>query len=131
MKSLPKETVTRHMASSRQYLENAVGLLRNNEPHKAGEMLWGAISQALHAVAASRGIPLTTHKSLRHFVSSLVRERSDQDLATTFRAAESLHSDFYEVELEVEDVGALTEPIRRAVANLMSLIPQELRSASA
>ncbi len=36
-----------------------------------------------------------------------------------------LHSNFYEVELEPVDIGAVVEPIRNTVAKLLALIPEE------
>lgn len=75
-----REVMRRHLEHSRQYLENGLALLQKGEAGKAGELLWGSVTQAVHAVAASRGVALTNHRSLRYFVNQLARELRDPEV---------------------------------------------------
>lgn len=121
-----QETVTRYVTGALHYMENALVLLQRREASKAGEMFWGGVATALQAVAASRGTQLANHRSLRFFAGQLAKELRDPSLNEGFRLAESLHSKFYEVDLEPTDVAGVVEPIRRTVARLLALIPREL-----
>lgn len=120
--------VYRYVASSHHYLENALVHLQANEASKAGEFLWGAIAESLHALAASRNINLRTHKQLRQFVGALSKELQDNTISLGFKIAEALHSNYYEAEYEVEDVEWDVDPIRQAIDRTLILIPPELMS---
>jgi hypothetical protein len=120
-----RESVEKHFLSSRHYLENALVMLNDQEAAKASEFLWGSLAQALQAVAASRNIHLSSHRSLRWFVSNLARELNDRALLDGFWRAQALHSNFHEVDLTVEDVAGVVDPIRTAVSRLLALIPNE------
>ncbi len=126
MTTAPQETVKKYISASRHYLENALLMLNNQEAAKASELLWGSLAQALQAVAASRNIHLSNHRSLRWFVSTLARELNDRALLDGFRQAEALHSNFHEVDLSVEDVAGTVDPIRTTVSRVLALIPSEL-----
>ena len=120
-----REAVRRHASQATQYLENGLAFLQQGEAGKAGELLWGSVAEAVHALAASRGTALRTHRSLRNFASAVAREIEDRSLAEGYRLAEGLHSNFYEVELDPEDIQKTVEPVRNAVGKLLSLIPPE------
>lgn len=119
------ESLRRYVLNSRQYLENALLFLQKGEAGKAGELLWGSVAEALQAVAASRGVRLANHRSLRYFAGAIAKELGDAALAQGFRDADRLHSNFYEVELEPADVAGVLEPIRTTVGKLFALIPEE------
>lgn len=121
-----RENVEKHVFASLHYLENALVMLNDQEAAKASEFLWGGVAQALHAVAASRNVHLSNHRSLRWFVSTLARELNDRTLLDGFRQAEALHSNFHEVDLAVEDVAVVADPIRESVSRLLALVPSEL-----
>ena len=69
--------------------------MAKDEPGKAGELLWGSVSQAVHAVDASRGSVIAGHRSLLNFVGNLGKEIDDQFFANNFESAKSLHNNFY------------------------------------
>ena len=126
MTSQPEEDIKRYVANAVNYLENALVALQNAEAGKAGELLWGSVAEALQAVAASKGSRLANHRSLRYFATTLAKELQDPSLAEGFRLADGLHSNFYEVELEPQDVEVVVEPLRRTVLKLLALIPTEI-----
>lgn len=119
------ETLQRYIIHSRQYLENALVALQVGEAGKAGELLWGSVSEALHAVAASRNRPLRTHRELKNFAIQLAREMNDQAIEKDFVVAESLHHNFYDVQQEPIDIAIVVPTVQELVRKLLSLIPPE------
>ncbi|MBI4302871.1 MAG: PaREP1 family protein [Chloroflexi bacterium] len=121
-----RQTVRKYVLASRHYLENGLLMLNSRDAGKASELLWGSVAEALQAVAVSRGTRLANHRSLHWFVGQLGKELNDRSIIDGFFLAEHLHSNFHEVELTVEDVAAVVEPIRNTIAKLFDLIPKEL-----
>ena len=115
-----------HAMHSRQYLENAYATLREGEAGKAGELLWGSVAQAVHAVAVSRGIAVKTHRELKNFVMQVANDLNDETIITNFNHAESLHHNFYEVKQEPRDIALLIPAVQDILEKLFSLIPSEL-----
>jgi len=122
---MKRKEVEKHKAQSIHYLENAFHFIEAGDAEKASEFLWGSMAQAIKAVASSRGIQLKSHWKLREYTIELARARQDVDIKNTFDKAQSLHSNFYETGLLMEDVAMSAENVRATVAKLLSLIPKE------
>lgn len=120
--------VQRYVIHSQQYLGNALFALQNREAGKAGELLWGSVAQALHAVAAYTNTPVTTHRALKNFAIQLARDLDDQTIELEFVVAESLHHNFYDVQQEPQDVELVVPVVQGLVSKLLGLIPRELVS---
>ena len=123
--SLSLQNVRRYASNARHYLDNGLVFLRSGDTAKSGEFLWGSIAEALKAVAASRGIHLASHSGLRRFATALAREEEDASLVEGVHMAESLHSNFYETELEAQDIVPVVDSIRRTLEKLFALIPEQ------
>ena len=65
------EAAQNHIFHCRQYMDNMLEALQKNEPGKAGEMLWGSITQAVHAVDAWRGPVIGGHRGLLNFARNI------------------------------------------------------------
>lgn len=115
----------KHKAQSVHYLENAYKFIDASDTEKASEFLWGSMAQAIKAVAAIKGVKLKAHRKLRDYAESLSKELSDPSIFDHFLHAESLHSNFYECELELRDVIRAAEEVRTTVFKLFSYIPEE------
>ena len=118
--------VERYVLQSLRYLRNASRSIDEGNADKAGEFLWGSMAQALKAVAESRVVAgkrlhLRSHRQIWDFVKSLTKELEDKAIYEAFIQANFLHSNFYEAELEMEDVRRLAEEIRIVVDKLLSL----------
>ena len=116
----PEELVEHYQALSEKYLEEARELLKKDDLVQASEKFWGASALAVKRIAASRGLKLEKHGAIWSFVSRLSRERRDNELILLFHAANGLHKNFYEneldqkaVEITVESVEKLIEKLRR------------------
>lgn len=119
------ENAKRHKAQSLHYFENALKFIDKGDAEKASELLWGSMSQALKAVAAAKAIQLRTHRQIRDFAFGVTKTLSDENIWNAFEKAQSLHSNFYECGLLLEDVQIATKSIKAAVDKLLKLIPQE------
>jgi len=117
-----KERIEKYKAQSIHYLENAFSFIEVSDAEKASEFLWGSMAEALKAVAASKEIWLKSHKDLRNYAMELARNLPDESIRHTFLHAQSLHSNFYETGLLMEDVVACAEEVRRTVGKLFALI---------
>jgi len=73
-------------------------------------------------VAGSKGIQLKSHKELRNYALGLAKELGDESIRHTFLHAQSLHSNFYETGLLMEDVAMCAEEVRTTVNKLVKLV---------
>ena len=112
----------RYKAQSMRYLENALHYVEVDDAEKASEFLWGSMAEAVKAVAASKEIELRSHKDLRDYAMELAKALRDDGIRNTFLHAQSLHSNFYETGLLMEDVAICADDIRATLAKLFSLI---------
>lgn len=119
------ELLEKHKAQSVHYLENAYKFIDAGDVEKASEFLWGSMAQAIKAVAATKEITLKSHRQLWDYTESLSKELDNKSIFDSFFHANSLHSNFYECELELKDVIRVAEEIRMTVDTLLSLIPKE------
>ncbi len=119
-----KEKIIRHKKQSVHYLENAFHFIKQEDAEKASEFLWGAMTQALKAVAMSKGKLLKRHDYIKKYALEF-RKSGDEDIYYAFNTAQSLHSNFYESGLLLEDVVMGAEDVKKAVAKLLSHIPKE------
>ncbi|MEM0349995.1 MAG: PaREP1 family protein [Candidatus Caldarchaeum sp.] len=107
-----------------KYLKEAEELLAEGDYVQASEKLWGAAAEMVKAVAAARGIMLGTHRSLWEFVHKLDEERPGMNLIEGFRAAESLHVNFYEDHLPEKVVELTVEQVKEFIEKMKKLLQQ-------
>ena len=120
-----KRRAKRYRTQSVHYFENALHFIEAGDAEKASEFLWGSMAQAIKAVAASRDIQLKSHRDIRDYAMELARTPQDESIRHAFNNAQSLHSNFYESGLMLEDVVIGAEDVKAAVAKLLSFIPEE------
>ncbi len=125
--SSAQEHARNHIFHCRQYMDNALDALQKNEPGKAGEMLWGSVTQAVHAVDAWRGPVISGHRSLLNFANRISREIGDPAFPSHIAAAGSLHHNFYILARTVEDIELLIPGIQQAIDQILALLPPDLR----
>ncbi len=118
-----KEKIKKYKKQSIHYFENAIKFIDKGDAEKASEFLWGSVAQALKAVAASKNIWLRGHNQIKYYALALARELHDDSIWHTFIYAQSLHSNFYESGLLLEDVVRASEDIKNTVKQLLALIP--------
>lgn len=121
----PKAKVKKYAGQSLHYLGNAYKFIDAGDAEKASEFLWGSMSQAIKAVMAVRGITFRKHRLLWEYASSLAKELEDKNIYDSFVHAYSLHSNFYESDIELRDVRIIAEDVKATVGKLLSYIPKE------
>ena len=126
----PIDEVRRHVAHSRQYLNNAFVALQDGEAGKAGELLWGSVTQAFHALAAFRQRNVATHRSLKNFVIWIGDSTRDSSLRGDFEALEKCHDNFYDVTQTTEDVEDIIPTVNRLIDRAFRLLPPEFTEGS-
>ena len=124
------EAAKNHVFHCRQYMDNALEALEKNEPGKAGEMLWGSVTQAVHAVDAWRGPVIDDHRRMMNLAYSLEREIGDPSFRFVLRSASSLHHNFYVPVDTKEEVERLLPGIQAAIDQILALIPEEARNGT-
>ena len=82
--------------SSFKFLEQARIELAAGDLAEASEAGWAAAAQMTKAIAAQRDLPHTAHWHLQRVIDRVVSETGDDGIRTLFRAAYSLHINFYE-----------------------------------
>lgn len=88
-----------------EYLENARIFIDKKEWRKVSELLWGAITQALKAVASCKGTPLRNeHKELFKFTEQITKETQDETYSSFFSELNILHANFYEEIITPEEL---------------------------
>ena len=118
-----RATLEKYREQSLHYLDNAFRHLATGDAAKSGEFFWGSTAEAFKALAASKGIFLRTHRDVWNYAIAAAKELDDESLHQAFTEANALHSNFYEVELEVTDVSISAERGRQAVARILGLLP--------
>lgn len=125
------EAAKNHVAHCRQYMDNALEALEKNEPGKAGELIWGSITQAIHSVDAWRGPVIDDHRRLMNFAYSLESEIGDPSFRFVLRSASSLHHNFYVPVDTVDEIERLLPGIQAATREILALLPEEIRNEAA
>ncbi len=116
------EAQRRYLRLNGKYLREADRLLEKDDLPQASEKFWGAMAEAIKAVAVARGKRLGRHKDLSRFVQELHREHPEWKLPLLFAAGEALHTNFFEDHYAKELVSIYGEATKQFVDLLKRLI---------
>ena len=81
------------------YFENA-RKFESERPTKASEFYWGAVTQAIKAIALLRGTRIWEHKQYGEFVKEFSKEVNNPKILRLFANMHALHKNFYEGDLD-------------------------------
>ena len=105
--------------ASARFMAQAHTELAAGDLAQASEKGWAAAAQMTKAIAAQRNLPHTAHWHLQRVIDQLVSETGDDDIDIRFRAANTLHINFYEntdtaesVDKGLNDVAQLLDKLR-------------------
>jgi hypothetical protein len=79
-----------------QYRSNAEQAIAAGELRKASELLWGAITQQLKALAATYNVAISSHRQFFDFLRQLSAELRDRTIYEDFVSLNALHKNFYD-----------------------------------
>ena len=109
-----------HTEVSRQFIGEAEKYLVRGDLLQASEKAWGAAARKVKAIAEDRGWEHRGHAHLFAAISNIVDETGQTELRRLFREANTLHINFYDGWLTVQDVSEGLE----AVKELLELLEQ-------
>ena len=92
----PIDVIASFLRDRDNYYRNAEELIGRGELRKASEMLWGAVTQSVKALAASSNIKISTHNQFFIFLRELCHELGDDYFYSTFVELNDLHRNFYD-----------------------------------
>ena len=111
-----------YLDASEALLAEAEEFLASGDLREASEKFWGAVVQAVKAVAEARGWEHYRHHHISRAISRLVAETGDVELSRLFSSAERLHANFYEGFMSELELRAHAEDARRLVRKLRALL---------
>jgi hypothetical protein len=117
----PAELVEHYQVLSERYHSEARELLNRGDLVQASEKFWGASALAVKRIVATRGLKLEKHGAVWAFVSRLARERNDNELILLLHAAQGLHRNFYENELDRKAVEITAERVELLLEKLSEI----------
>ena len=101
------------------YSHNAEKYLKIKDYHKASEMMWGAMSCVIKAVAAKENKSIKSHRHLGEYTRKLAKRLKDKEIFNSFSKASMLHSNFYESNLDSKTVLTIIQEVSRTIGGLM------------
>ena len=97
-------TTQQYQQASEHFLAQAREELSAGDLPQASEKGWGATAQILKAIAAQRGWEHNRHRHYHRIVSRIRAETGDGDIRRLFNTANALHENFYENDMQTDDV---------------------------
>lgn len=85
------------------YFANAEKFAAKGEFRKASELLWGAVTQAIKALAAKFDKSIDKHLQFFDFMETLAKEINEPELYESFLFLNDLHKNFYDEKIRPAD----------------------------
>lgn len=90
------EITAEYLRTSEHYLSNAEETIQKKELRKASELLWGAITQKIKAIASICNFKIDRHKDFENFIISISKQLRDKNLFELYSELNILHRNFYD-----------------------------------
>ena len=110
-----------HIATAQQFLVDADREYEAGDILQASEKLWGAASHVVIAEMKNRGVETRPHRSLVEGVEMLAEDFKTPALADWFVAAQRLHSNFYNGDLDDWNFDLHRRRVHRFVNRMIEL----------
>ena len=107
-----------YAAISHRFVAHAKDELRRGNRLQASEKVWGAANYALKAVAAQRGWRHGGQRNVFAIANQLAEETNRRSFREQLFVARAIHYNFYDNDLDEEDVNAGVDAVERYVADL-------------
>jgi len=105
-----------------EYFANAEKFAGKGEYRKASELLWGAVTQAIKALASKHGLVIENHAQFFDFMQTTAKETEDESLYKTFLFLNDLHKNFYDEKIRPVDFGIYLEEAYRFMLKLNEIM---------
>ena len=113
-------TIDECLQAYRRFSALAERLFGEGDERAGSEMLYGALTQVIIAIAIQRGAQYAEHQHRRHIVRNLATELNDPTIGRNFAAAQRLHVHFY---LNNRETAKLNEDIDSTRTLINRLLP--------
>ena len=107
-----------YAAISREFVAHARDELRRGNRLQASEKVWGAANYALKAVALRRGWRHSGQRNVFAIAQQLAEETNNPFLSDQLMAARGIHYNFYDNDLDEDDVSRGIDAVERYVDTL-------------
>jgi HEPN domain-containing protein len=114
--------VQSYREASRTLLNQAYTELEAGDTRQASEKGWGATAQMLKAIAQQHGEEHQSHRGIRQVAFKVARETDDKRIASFFRTASDLHTNWYENWDTAEMVEAGLNDVRELLGVLEAVL---------
>ena len=111
-----------------EYFSNAKDALKRKEFRKASELLWGAVTQSIKALASLSSIHWTERGKFFDYTRSIAKETGDKEYHTLFLELNSLHKNFYDEEIPSIDFPIFYEKALLFLGKTEDLIRKRMES---
>ena len=109
-----------------EYRLNADKAVQHGEFRKASELIWGALTQQLKALAATTGVTINRHGEFFTFVRELANEIRNPEFYTRFVELNALHRNFYDEIIPPDTFPQFYERALEYIAELETLTKRQL-----
>ncbi|MDE2684490.1 MAG: PaREP1 family protein [Chloroflexota bacterium] len=117
-------TTQRYQQASEHFLAQAREELAAGDLPQASEKGWGATAQILKAIAAQRSWEHNRHRHYHRIVSRIRAETGDGDIRRLFNTASTLHENFYENDMQIDDVADGLDDVEVLLDKLVVVLTQ-------
>ena len=115
-------TTQQYQQASEHFLAQARQELADGDLPQASEKGWGATAQILKAIAERRGWEHNRHRHYHRIISRLRAETGDGDIRCLFGVANLLHENFYENDMETDDVADGLDDVEALIDKLLPTV---------
>ena len=120
----PTMSAAEHRLTAQAFLEEAEDDFAAGKPLKGSEMLWGAVSHALIAIALLQRRPYNSHGTLRNIATRIPSIPGRPTGREEFARAEEFHINFYHGQLTDNQIDEHRPEVGRFVARLLAVANQ-------
>ncbi len=92
----------KYLEMGKEYYSNAEECIKKGEFRKASELLWGAVTQFVKALALLSNVRISRHNDFFNFIRQISKETGDKNYNTLFLELNLLHRNFYDEEIPQE-----------------------------
>ena len=115
-------TIQKYRQAGEHFLDRARLELAAGDLAQASEKGWGAVAQILKAIAEQRGWEHDRHRHYLRITSRLRAETGDGEIRRLFGAASLLHENFYENEMQPDEVAESLDDVGAFLDKLLPML---------
>ena len=115
---------------SHQFIRRADEYLRAGDRVQVSEKGWGAVAEAVKSIAEQRGWNHWGHHLLNDATFQLSEEWNRPDVQSMYDAVEKLHINFYEDQMELDEIESRIGTAKSLLEELSALSNQPARTVA-